>query len=121
MEGLKSYFRVGKIRFEAKRNVANYRVENVQDLYEIVVPHYPRLREDKYPLITQKKADFLLFKEAVKKVYHKEHLTQKGLELMVSLKPSSNLGLSPKLKIQFPHIIPFPRPEIKNQKIYDIN
>jgi len=95
--------------------VANYRVETPKELYEIVIPHF-----EKYPLITQKKADFLLFKEAVIKIYNRKHLNQKGLEELVSLKASSNLGLSSKLKINFPDIIPVPRPEIKNQIIPDI-
>lgn len=80
----------------------------MKDLYEIIIPHF-----EKYPLITQKKADFLLFKEAVIKIYNRKYLNQKGLEEILSLKASSNLGLSSKLKINFPYIIPFPRPEIK--------
>jgi LAGLIDADG endonuclease len=48
------------------------------------------------------------------------HLNQKGLEELVSLKASSNLGLSTKLKMSFPHIIPAPRTEIKNKIMPDL-
>lgn len=101
---------VGIIIFENNRNVASYVVKKPKELFEIVIPHF-----DKYPLITQKKADFLLFKKVVTKIYNREHLNKKGLEELVSLKASSNLGLSTKLKLSFPHIIPVSRPEIVNQ------
>ncbi len=83
-----------------------------KELINFIIPHF-----EKYPLRTQKKADFLLFKEAIEKIYQGDHLTQKGLEEILSLKASSNLGLSPKLESHFPQIIPFPRPSILNQTV----
>jgi hypothetical protein len=40
----------------------------------------------------------------------KEHLTQAGLEKIISIKATLNLGLSEKLKLSFLHIIPIERP-----------
>lgn len=87
---MKSYFGVGNIYYENKRNVARYTVKTSKELINVIIPHF-----DKYPLKTHKKADLLLFKEAVENIYKGDHLTQKGLEEILSLKASSNLGLSP--------------------------
>jgi hypothetical protein len=59
---------------------------------------------DNYPLITQKFADYILFKQAFNLIINKEHLTIKGLKNLVAIKGSINLGLSPELKYAFPDI-----------------
>jgi hypothetical protein len=92
-----------------------YRVSSVKDL-QVVIDHF-----DKYPLITQKLADYLLFKRAFELVKRKEHLTTKGLKQIVAIKASMNNGLSEKLKAAFPNTIPAPRPLIMNQKIQEPN
>jgi hypothetical protein len=72
---------------------------------------------EKYPLITQKCADYELFKQAVEKIKRKEHLTEEGLKKIVAIKASMNNGLSSELKLAFPSIIPVPRPVVEGQKI----
>jgi len=52
------------------------------------------LLAEKYPLLTQKAADFLLFKKAVELVNNKAHLTVEGVKEIVNIKASMNLGLS---------------------------
>ena len=47
----------------------------------------------------------------------KEHLTKEGLEKIVSIKGSINLGLSSKLKAAFPNITLVERPVISNMLI----
>lgn len=77
----------------------------------------------KYPLITQKFADYLLFKQSVALIENKQHLTMEGLTKLVSLKASLNLGLPEKLQESFPNIVPAVRPEVKptlGQEIADI-
>ena len=49
----------------------------------------------------------------------KEHLTPEGLEKIVALKASLNLGLSGKLKAAFPDTVPGPRPQGQSIKIPD--
>lgn len=49
----------------------------------------------------------------------KEHLTQKGLERIVSLKSPLNLGLSDLLKENFSNIVPAIRPLVVDQTIRD--
>lgn len=76
---------------------------------------------DKYPLITKKKADYLLFKEIIGIIADGGHLTKEGLEKIVSIKASMNKGLSEKLKIQFPSITPVIRPEISISPLMEYN
>ena len=56
-----------------------------------------------------KRADYLLFKQASLLVKEKEHLRVEGLRKILSLKGSSNNGLSTKLKVAF-HIELVERP-----------
>ena len=45
---------------------------------------------DKYPLLSQKKGDFLLFKKAFNIILNKEHLTEDGLRKIAAIKASIN-------------------------------
>ena len=103
----------GNISKEGK-NVVQYRVASLRDLINIVIPHF-----DKYPLITKKKADFILFKQVVELMNRKEHLTREGLIKVLSIKESINLGLSDSVKSAFLDIVAVERPIISNQKILD--
>jgi hypothetical protein len=67
-----------------------------------------------YPLITQKKADFILFKQIIDKIVKGEHLSAKGLQEIVNIKASLNLGLSDSFKTIFPNTVPVTRPLIEN-------
>ena len=54
---LKEFFSgVGTISIDNKANAVKYSVDSLKDLTTIVIPHFK-----KYPLITQKLADFILF------------------------------------------------------------
>lgn len=48
---------------------------------------------DKYPLIINKLAYYILFKEVVEMMLLKEHLTSEGLEKIVAIKAAMNRGL----------------------------
>ena len=76
---------------------------------------------DKFPLITQKRADAELFKKVYQFMENKEHLTREGLRKIVALKDQSNRGLSDKLKKAFPDFVPVSRPIVMNQIIEDPN
>jgi hypothetical protein len=86
--------------------MVNYSIDSIEDLNKLII------HLDKYPLITQKAADFLLFKQAVKLVNNKTHLTVEGLNQLVNIKASMNLGLSDRLKTEFAGYIPVKRPEV---------
>lgn len=68
---------------------------------------------EKYALLTQKSADFLLFRKAVKLFNNKAHLTVEGLNQLINIKASMNLGLSNALKSEFTGYAPVKRPIIK--------
>jgi hypothetical protein len=89
-------------------------VRNFDDIINTIIPHF-----DKYPLLTQKQADFLLFKEIALLMKNKEHLTPEGLSKIVAIKASMNLGLSNNLLINFLDIKPYIRPEINTIEIPD--
>jgi hypothetical protein len=57
---IKSYFNgVGYILKDEKRRLISYEVNSIKEL-QIIIDHF-----DKYPLITQKRSDYLLFKKSL--------------------------------------------------------
>lgn len=73
---------------------------------------------EKYPLLTQKAADFILFKKAVGLFNDKAHLIVEGLEKkIVNIKASMNLGLSDALKSDFAGYVPVERPIINYDNV----
>ena len=109
LELIKNYFgNVGNISKRGKDSI-QYRVASLNDLINIIIPHF-----SKNPLITQKMGDFLLFKKIIELIKNKEHLTKEGLEKIISIKGSLNLGLSTELKEVFSNINLEKRPKIDN-------
>ena len=49
----------------------------------------------------------------------KEHLSEDGLRKIVDIKAAMNLGLSEKLKVAFPDVVPVERPKIETPKTVD--
>ena len=49
----------------------------------------------------------------------KEHLSEDGLRKIVAIKAGMNLGLSEKLKVAFPDVVPVQRPKIETPKTVD--
>ena len=94
------------------KDTCTYRVDKLKDIFEVIIPHF-----DKYPLITQKLADYILFKEIVNLMKNKEHLTLDGLNQILSLKASLNLGLSDELRDKFSNIDAVKRPLIIDKDI----
>jgi LAGLIDADG endonuclease len=105
LEDIKYTLGVGKIRKHTTRNIVHYVVENKEELI-IIINHF-----EKYPLVTSKKSEYLIFKNCLLIYINKEHLLKKGLFELVALKSSLNWGLSEKLKIAFPNIVAFNKPD----------
>jgi len=81
----------------------------------LVINHF-----DKYPLLSQKRVDFELFKQVINLILRREHLTNSGLQEIVNIKASMNFGvLSDKLLTSFPNTVAVSRPIIKDPVIYD--
>ena len=96
----------GTIYLVRKGEFVNYIISSIKDLNKLIV------YLEKYPLLTQKSADLLLFKQIIKLINNKAHLTVEGLNQIVNLKASMNLGLSDKLKSEFPRCRAVERPVI---------
>jgi hypothetical protein len=105
LEKIKLFFNgVGYISKKIN-NCYYYRVSSIHDLNFTIIPHFLN-----YPLLTQKQNDFKLFKLIIDLMIQKKHLTKAGINKIVSIKASINLGLSKTLKSDFSKIKPIPRP-----------
>ena len=116
MEQIKTYFCVGDI-YKSGPQSLQFRIQSTKDLAK-VIDHF-----DKYPLTTQKRADYVLFKQALLLIQNKEHLTEAGLAKIVDIKASMNRGLSVQneLKAAFSKIIPVTRPSAVDPNFQDPN
>ena len=114
MELIRSYLGVGQISDHGS-NAVQFCVRSIQEL-QVVIKHF-----DKYPLITQKQADYLLWRQVIFMINRKEHLTPEGLKIIVNIRASINRGLSDELKAAFPNSVPVKRPVIVDQTIRDPN
>ena len=85
LKEIQSYFGVGNINYQNKNTTCVYSVGSISDLINVVFPHF-----EKYPLLTEKQADFEIFKEIVTMMSKKQHLSQEGLNKIISLKSSLN-------------------------------
>lgn len=107
---------IGVIYLNKKKDMANFSIFSKGDLNKLI------LFLEKYPLITQKAADFMLFKQALELVNNKAHLTvdpeggrlRSGLNQIINIKASMNLGLSDTLKSEFAGYIPVKRPLVND-------
>ena len=102
---------IGSIHLAQNRDIINYSIDSIKDLNNLI------LYLEKYPLLTQKAVDLLLFKKAVELVNNKAHLTLEGLEKIVNIKASMNLGLSDMLISEFPGYVPVERPVMNNDNV----
>ena len=112
LEDIKKTLHIGKIR-KSGENCVQYVVESFKEL-QVIVNHF-----DKYPLVTAKVTDFLLFKQCFEMIKNGEHLTEEGFLKIVTLKSSLNWGISDKLTKAFPVVIPVNRLEYKFKGIPD--
>jgi len=82
LEQLKLYFDLGSITKHG--SMVWFKVQSKKDLAKII-DHF-----QKYPLISQKAADYMLFKKAYRLFLTKEHLAKEGLNQLVGIKASMN-------------------------------
>ena len=106
---------MGSIYLNPTWNMVNYSVDSNKDLTNLINQF------EKYPLLTQKAADFILFKQVVKYMNNKDHLSIEGLNKIINIKASMNLGLSYFLRSEFNEFTPQERPVINTENIPDPN
>ena len=84
LHALKKFFGCGVVR----RNHGNrfeLRIRKIEHLATIVIPFF-----QKYPLLTQKKFDFLSFRKIILKMQKGEHLTRDGVEKILAIAKTMN-------------------------------
>ncbi len=115
LEQIKSFFARGHISKLGLESI-QYRVTGINDLI-VIVNHFER-----FSLITCKKHDYWLFKQAVVLIAQKKHLTVEGLEQIISIKASLNTQkISHNLKLSFPNLVAAFKPEISHLQINNLH
>jgi hypothetical protein len=84
LENIRTYFSgVGRM-YNQGTNALSYMVTSIVE-FEVIINHF-----DKYPLITQKRADYELLKQVFELIKNKEHLTIEGVRKIVNIRASMN-------------------------------
>jgi len=112
LESIKNSLGVGNISKSGEKALI-YAVDSSKDI-PVIINHF-----DKYPLVTQKLLDYLIFKKCFEMIKQDKHLTERGLLEIIGLKSNLNLGLSAKLKEAFPSVIEVNKIEYKFNGIPD--
>jgi len=81
---LKNYFGVGVIRVNHDDRY-EIRIRSIDHLTDIIIPHF-----DKYPLNSQKKYDFIMFKKVLSIMKDNRHLTKEGLIKIIDIASKMN-------------------------------
>nr|ATI20344.1 cytochrome c oxidase subunit 3 [Juglanconis sp.] len=111
------FFGVGIIYEWEKSNTVTYMVQSLRDITNVIIPHF-----DKYPLLTQKRADYLLFRQGVNLLNLKVHSEIEGVRQILSIKASMNReGLSDTLRMNFSTVLPVSRPVVRFEGIGNPN
>lgn len=79
---------IGKIYVYPNFNKVRYYISTKENLKELI------LYLDSDSLLSQKYTDYIFFKSIVELINDKYHLDEEGLNKIISLKASLNLGLS---------------------------
>ena len=114
IEEIKNFFVAGKIS-KYGPDAVQLRFESRKDLASVYL-HFK-----KFKLITMKNADFELCCEVQDIIERGEHLTPYGLRKIVAIRAAMNWGLSDKLKLTFPDVVPGQRPKVETPKTIDPN
>ena len=92
-----------------------YRITSIKDI-STLISHC-----NNFPLTSQKRIDYELFKKAYNLIIDKLHLTNDGFKEILSIRASMNLGLTDKLALANPKILAIEKPIIKDLKVQDPN
>ena len=84
---IKSLFGCGTIRFDRFDQTQRYEVRSLDDLIEVIIPHF-----NKYPLLSSKIKDFKIFSKICKMMQKSDHRKKKGLIKIINLAYRMNPG-----------------------------
>jgi len=112
LERIRNTLSVGNVYYRSRDKTFIWKVSNIKDINNVILPHFY-----KYPLLTEKRKDFEIFKEIIYKLIGKTHLSKDGIIEIIKLKSHMNLGLSNKLKSDIPELGHCLKKEIVNEKV----
>lgn len=115
LKRIQEFFGIGIISTRKNGKVTFY-VQSFSDITHVIIPHFI-----KYPLLTKKRADFILFSKAVQLLNDKVQSTAEGLQKIINIRASMNKGLPELLKKAFPNTVAVLRPEFNISSIYNPN
>ena len=81
---LKTYFGAGVVRINHDTR-QELRIRSLDHINRFVIPHF-----EQYPLLTQKKFDFIKFKEIIKLMNQGKHLTVDGIKNIINIASRMN-------------------------------
>ena len=81
---LKKFFSVGVVRINHDTRY-ELRIRSLDHINKFVIPHF-----DKYPLLTQKKFDFIKFRKIVSLMNQNRHLSVEGLKDIIFISAKMN-------------------------------
>ncbi len=115
LKRIQEFFGVGTIS-ELNNGMVTYYVQSFSDLTQVIIPHFT-----KFPLLTKKRKDFILFSMAVQLLNEKAQSSLEGLQKIINIRASMNKGLPELLNKAFPNTEPVHIPEFNVDKIYHPN
>lgn len=114
LKQIQAFFNGIGVITNCSNDMCAFRVTSPKQISDNILPHF-----DKYNLITKKLSDYLLFKQIVLLIIQGKHLTKEGLQSIINIRASLNLGLSEVLNFAFPKTIPVIRPLVGKAEIPD--
>ena len=113
---IQNYFQgIGYISKINNKSTVEFRVSDITSLKNIILPHF-----DKYPLLTNKYQDFIIFKQIVLLMSENKHTNLEGLKEILEQRASLNWGLPKSLKESFPSIVGVKRIIVDNNMLNNI-
>lgn len=102
---IQSFFGFGAVYTRQDRPISWYRVTNITKINNVIIPHFI-----KYPLISKKMGDFLLWSKVIEIISNKDHLTEIGFLKILSYYANINRGANKKVLSHYPDILPADKP-----------
>ncbi len=85
IKAVRGFFKCGGIRYSKSDRTFKYEVRNISDLVKQIIPHF-----EAYPLMGEKKEDFVKFREISRMVRANLHLSKKHLTEIINIAYAMN-------------------------------
>ncbi len=82
---MQKYFKCGFMRRDYGDKTLKFEVRKIDDLLDKIIPHF-----EKFPLLSTKQKDFILFAEICRKIKNQKHLFSDGVKDIIKLSYQMN-------------------------------